>query len=197
MIVVIDNYDSFVHNLARLLRLAGVETEVIRNDAIDPQGLRGLGPEAVVLSPGPGDPSQAGCSVAVVRELAEELPILGVCLGHQAIVEAFGGRVARALEPMHGRTSAVRHISEGLFDGLPQPLEVCRYHSLAADEAALPGEIRAVAWAEDRTVMAIEHTHLPVFGVQFHPEALLTQSGDRLIENFFRLAGLKCAEVRA
>lgn len=188
MILVIDNYDSFVHNLARLVRLAGAETEVVRHDAIDTAGIESLRPEALVISPGPGEPRDAGCSVEAVRRLGERLPILGVCLGQQAIVEAFGGRVSRAPEPRHGHTSPVRHGGTGLFVGVPTPLTVCRYHSLAADEAALPNELQPTARSDDGVVMAIEHTRLPIHGVQFHPEAILTESGQLLVDNFVRIA---------
>lgn len=188
MIVVIDNYDSFVHNLARFLRLAGAETEVIRNDAIDATGIERLGPSALVISPGPGQPSDAGCSVEAVRRLGDRVPILGVCLGHQAIVEAYGGRVSRAPEPRHGHTCRLRHDGSGLFAGVPSPLTVCRYHSLAADPGALPERLRPIAWTEDGVLMALEHNAQPVFGVQFHPEAILTESGQLMIENFVRTA---------
>lgn len=187
MILVIDNYDSFVHNLARLVRLAGAETEVVRHDAIDAAGIETLRPEALVISPGPGEPRDAGCSVEAVRRLGERLPILGVCLGHQAIVEAFGGRVSRAPEPRHGHTSPVRHGGAGLFAEVPTPLTVCRYHSLAADEGTLPNGLKPTAWSDDGVVMAIEHTRLPIHGVQFHPEAILTESGQRLIDNFVNI----------
>lgn len=186
MILVLDNYDSFVHNLARLVRLAGRATHVVRSDAIDAAGVASLAPEAVILSPGPGAPADAGCCVEVVRRLGATIPMLGVCLGHQAIVEALGGVVARAPRPMHGRTSLVRHDGTGLFAGLPSPMRACRYHSLAATE--LPAELKATAFSDDGVVMAVAHRDLPVHGVQFHPEAILTEGGGRLVENFCRLA---------
>lgn len=188
MILVLDNYDSFVHNLARLIRVAGAETEVIRNDKIDAAGIESLRPDALVISPGPGAPRDAGCCVEVVRRLGGRLPTLGVCLGHQAIVEAFGGRVDRAPEPRHGHPSVMRHEGAGLFAGVPSPRTVCRYHSLAAAQSALPAELRPTAWSDDGVVMAVEHTRLPIFGVQFHPEAILTESGQPMIDNFVRIA---------
>jgi anthranilate synthase/aminodeoxychorismate synthase-like glutamine amidotransferase len=189
MILLIDNYDSFVYNLARHFERLGQETRVVRNDKASPSSVRRLAPQAVVLSPGPCTPSEAGCSVAVVRELAGEFPILGVCLGHQAIAAAFGGRVVRAPQPRHGRTSLVTHASLGLFEGVPSPLCVCRYHSLVVDDESLPAELKATAWADDGAMMALEHKSLPVFGVQFHPEAALTEHGYALLSNFLRLAG--------
>jgi anthranilate synthase/aminodeoxychorismate synthase-like glutamine amidotransferase len=186
MILVLDNYDSFVHNLARYLRLAGGETKVIRSDEIDADGVALLRPRALVLSPGPGAPAEAGCCVEVVRRFFDELPILGVCLGHQAIVEALGGRVVRAAEPLHGQTSFIRHKGAGLFVGTPSPLEVCRYHSLVAASETLPPDLVSTAWTDDGLVMAVEHRTRPVYGVQFHPEAILTEAGQLLINNFCR-----------
>ena len=188
MILLLDNHDSFVHNLARYIRLAGESTLVIRSDAIDAAGCRALNPTAIVLSPGPHRPENAGCCVEVVRRLATELPILGVCLGHQAIGYAFGAEVVRS-EPMHGRASELEHDGQGLFDGCPNPLRVGRYHSLAIAAATLPSELCVTAStreAEGRpaTIMAIRHRTLPVCGVQFHPESVLTDAGDRLIGNF-------------
>lgn len=188
MIVVLDNYDSFVHNLARLVRLAGAETLVVRSDAIDADGVAALRPVAVVISPGPGRPEDAGCSIGVVRGLAPTTPILGVCLGHQAIVEAYGGRTTLAPEPMHGRTSTVRHSGGRLFAGVPPSFTACRYHSLSAEAPALPQELRVVATSDDDVVMAVEHTVWPVFGVQFHPEAILTEHGQRLVDNFVAIS---------
>jgi anthranilate synthase/aminodeoxychorismate synthase-like glutamine amidotransferase len=187
MILVLDNYDSFVHNLARHVRLAGFETQVVRSDAIDAAGVAALRPQALVLSPGPGLPASAGCCVELVRHFCDELPILGVCLGHQAIVEALGGRVVRAPEPLHGRTSMIRHDGAGLFAGAPSPFTVCRYHSLVAEAESLPKSLRATAWTEDGVVMAVEHGTRPVYGVQFHPEAILTEAGQLLINNFCRV----------
>lgn len=186
MILLIDNYDSFVHNLARYFRLNGRETRVVRNDAIDVTEVRELSPEAVVLSPGPGVPADAGYSLEIVRQLAGEVPLFGVCLGHQVIVEALGGRIVRAPEPLHGRTSPIEHRGNGLFEGLPNPLTVCRYHSLVAERESLPEDLELTAWTEEGTPMAIAHRELPLWGVQFHPEAILTEAGDTLIANFLQ-----------
>jgi anthranilate synthase/aminodeoxychorismate synthase-like glutamine amidotransferase len=191
MILLIDNYDSFVYNLARHFERLGQETVVVRNDAITPAGIRRLKPQAVVLSPGPCTPSEAGCSVATVSELAGEIPLLGVCLGHQAIAAALGAKVIRAVEPRHGRTSLVEHEGTPLLAGVPSPFRVCRYHSLTVDECALPAEMRVTARADDGCVMALEHAHLTLCGVQFHPEAVLTEHGYTLLANFLRLAGCR------
>jgi anthranilate synthase/aminodeoxychorismate synthase-like glutamine amidotransferase len=190
MLLLIDNYDSFVHNLARYFERLGQETLVVRNDAIDVAGIRKLRPDAIVLSPGPCTPREAGCSLAVVRELGEEFPILGVCLGHQTIGEAFGGRVVRAPQPMHGRTSLAEHDEQGLFVGLPNPLMVCRYHSLIVEETSLPDCLEVTARTSDGVVMGLQHRTLPVCGVQFHPEAILTEGGYALLSNFLRLANI-------
>lgn len=197
MILLIDNYDSFVHNLARYFRRLGQETHVVRNDAITVDTLRQLGPDAIVLSPGPCTPRQAGCSVELVQKLYREVPILGVCLGHQSIAAAFGARIVRAHEPMHGRTSPVHHSGIGMFAGLPSPLTVCRYHSLVVDEATLPEDFSVTARTSDGTIMAMEHIKYPLVGVQFHPEATLTDSGYQLLANFLRLARVKVPKTIA
>ncbi|MEM9186349.1 MAG: aminodeoxychorismate/anthranilate synthase component II [Planctomycetota bacterium] len=184
MILLIDNYDSFVHNLARCFTLLGEETVVVRNDAIDAAGVRALEPTAVVISPGPCTPREAGCSVEVIRELHLTTPILGVCLGHQAIGAAFGADVIRAPGPVHGRASPVRHTGAGVFEGVGSPLRVGRYHSLVVDEATLPGELSVTARTDDGVVMAIQHRSLPIVGLQFHPESVLTDDGLRLLTNF-------------
>lgn len=189
MILLIDNYDSFVHNLARYFQRLGQETLVLRNDAATPEQVRDLAPTAVVISPGPCTPVEAGCSVEVVRQLHGQLPILGVCLGHQAIAAALGARIVRAPEPRHGRTSPVEHSAIGLFANLPSPLTVCRYHSLVIDEPTLPPEMRVTARTAAGEIMAVEHVARPLFGVQFHPEAALTEHGYELLANFLRLAG--------
>jgi anthranilate synthase component II len=190
MILLIDNYDSFVHNLARYFQRLGQQTFVVRNTEIDPAGIRELQPQAIVLSPGPCTPSEAGCSLEVVRQLSGHVPILGVCLGHQTIGAAFGAAIIRAPEPIHGRTSAIRHNEEGAFQGLQNPLLVGRYHSLVVDEASLPAELAVTARTEDGIIMALAHRRWPVIGVQFHPESILTQGGYELLANFLRLAGL-------
>jgi anthranilate synthase/aminodeoxychorismate synthase-like glutamine amidotransferase len=190
MILLIDNYDSFVHNLARYFQRLGQETRVVRNDAMNVEDMRRLRPAAIILSPGPCTPSEAGCSVEVVRELTGVLPILGVCLGHQTIAAALGGNVVRAKEPVHGRASLVRHSGQGIFSGLPSPLTVGRYHSLVVEEQSLPPDLVVTARTEDGVVMAIAHSRHPVVGVQFHPESILTRGGYELLANFLRLAKL-------
>lgn len=190
MILLIDNYDSFVFNLARYFERLSQQTLVVRNDAIDVAGVRRLDPVAIVLSPGPCAPEQAGCSLQLVRELHEEFPILGVCLGHQAIAAALGGRVVRASEPMHGRTSPVYHERAGIFAGLPSPLTACRYHSLVVEEQSLPRCLQVTARAADGTIMALEHREQPVVGVQFHPESILSECGYALLAAFLRIAGI-------
>jgi anthranilate synthase/aminodeoxychorismate synthase-like glutamine amidotransferase len=190
MILLIDNYDSFVHNLARYFERLGQPTVVVRNDALDPVAIEALAPGAIVLSPGPCTPTEAGCSLDIVHHFAGRVPILGVCLGHQTIAAALGGRIVRAREPLHGRASAITHNSRGVFAGLPNPLTVGRYHSLVVDESSLPPELIVTARADDGTVMAIEHTRWPIVGVQFHPESILTQGGYELLSAFLQQAGL-------
>ncbi|HEX6316713.1 MAG TPA: aminodeoxychorismate/anthranilate synthase component II [Gemmatimonadaceae bacterium] len=190
MLLVIDNYDSFVHNLARYLRRLGQETRVVRNDVVTPAMIERLAPDAIVLSPGPGTPEDAGRSVQVVRYFAERFPMLGVCLGHQTIAAAFGGRIVRAAEPMHGRSSRVVHDGTSIFAGLPNPLRVGRYHSLVVDPATLPKCFRPLAHTNDGVLMAFEHVQRPVVGVQFHPESVLTESGHALLAGFLHRAGL-------
>jgi len=190
MILLIDNYDSFVYNLARYFKRLGYPTRVVRNSAIDTAGVQALQPEAIVLSPGPCTPRQAGCSLELVRRLHAESPILGVCLGHQAIAEALGGRVVRAREPVHGRISSIRHDGRGVFAGLPNPIVGCRYHSLVVDEASLPDCLEVSARTGDGTVMALRHRRFPVVGLQFHPESILTEVGYLLLVGFLRIAGL-------
>ncbi|UUO04419.1 aminodeoxychorismate/anthranilate synthase component II [Blastopirellula sp. J2-11] len=190
MILVIDNYDSFVNNLARYFRLWGQETVVVRNDAIDFAEIRHLKPQAIVLSPGPCTPEEAGISVEVVCEFLETLPILGVCLGHQAIAAALGGNIIRSAEPMHGRSSIIRHDQDPLFAGMPDSIRVGRYHSLTVEPKSLPTSLRTIAAAEDRSIMAIRHLTRPVYGLQFHPESILTEQGFAMIGNFLQSAGI-------
>lgn len=190
MILLIDNYDSFVHNLARYFQRLGQETRVVRNDALSVADISRMKPDAIILSPGPCTPSEAGCSLDVVRSLTGEVPMLGVCLGHQTIAAALGGKVVRAKEPVHGRASQVLHRGEGVFTGLPSPLTVGRYHSLVVDEHSLPLELVVTARTVDGVVMALSHRQHPVVGVQFHPESILTDGGYELLANFLRLAGL-------
>ena len=192
MILLIDNYDSFVHNLARYFRRLGVEIIVHRNDEISIGEVRAMQPQAVVLSPGPCTPREAGMSLSLVRELHLEVPMLGVCLGHQTIAEALGGHVVRG-EPVHGQSSLVTHDGSGLFEGVPNPLRVGRYHSLVAEESTLPSSLTPTAHTDDGVLMAFAHQDLPVFGVQFHPESVLTEYGYRLLANFLRLAGIDIA----
>lgn len=189
-VLLIDNYDSFVHNLARYVRELGVLTEVFRNDALGVDHIRAFDPAAIILSPGPCTPDEAGVCLDVVRQLGDTIPLLGVCLGHQAIVAALGGRVVRAPRPVHGQASWIRHRSTPLFAGLPDPLRVGRYHSLIAEVATLPADLEVTAWTEDGLPMAVEHRRQRVFGVQFHPESILTEGGHRLLANFLTLAGL-------
>jgi len=194
VILVLDNYDSFTWNLVQYLGELGAEPLVRRNDAIGVTDALESDPDGIVISPGPGMPAQAGISVPLVRAAAERgVPLLGVCLGHQAIGEAFGGTVVRASRPMHGKTAHVRHEGGGLFAGLPDPLPVMRYHSLVVDPASLPAELEVTAWsadaAEGREVMALRHRHAPIHGVQFHPESVATSGGRQLLDNF--LASLR------
>ena len=182
MILLVDNYDSFTYNLAHLFGALGAEVTVLRNDEVDADEAARLAPSHLVVSPGPGRPADAGASVEIVRRLAPATPTLGVCLGHQAIVEAFGGEVGYARELLHGKARPVLHDGTGLFTGLPAPLEAGRYHSLAATQ--LPDELEPTAYAEDGEVMAVRHRSLPVAGVQFHPESVLTPDGPALARNF-------------
>ena len=189
MILMIDNYDSFTWNLVQCLGELGARVEVARNDEISADEVRRLRPERIVISPGPCTPNEAGVSLEVVRCLAGEVPILGVCLGHQTIGQVFGGRVVRAREVMHGKTSAVRHRGQGVFAGLPEPLEATRYHSLIVERESLPEELEITAWTEGAhgavdEIMGLRHRRLPVEGVQFHPESILTSSGHDLLRNF-------------
>jgi anthranilate synthase/aminodeoxychorismate synthase-like glutamine amidotransferase len=191
MLLVIDNYDSFTYNLVQYLGELGESLEVRRNDAISVDEVGALKPAAIVLSPGPRTPAEAGISIPLIRRWSAEIPILGVCLGHQAIGEAFGGKVVRARRVMHGKTSRIAHDGTGLFEGLPNPLEVMRYHSLIVERASLPAELEVTAVACDDAdeIHAVRHRTFPVWGVQFHPESILTQSGRQVLANFLRMAG--------
>jgi anthranilate synthase/aminodeoxychorismate synthase-like glutamine amidotransferase len=193
MILLIDNYDSFAHNLARYFERLGQSVRVVRNDAVDSATVWDWKPSAVVLSPGPCTPREAGASIEVVQQLGRRVPMLGVCLGHQVIAEAFGGRIRRAPRPVHGQTSKITHDSTGLFAGVPSPLQVARYHSLIADDDSLPTSLRTTARTADGVLMAFEHVDHPVYGVQFHPESILTECGYELLANFLRLAGIAVA----
>ncbi|QDS89150.1 Aminodeoxychorismate synthase component 2 [Rosistilla ulvae] len=193
MLLVLDNYDSFVHNLARYVRRQGHQTLVVRSDKIDGDDVESMAPAAIVLSPGPQAPDQAGACLEITRRFAGRLPILGVCLGHQIIAQAFGGRIVRS-EPMHGVPSSIEHCGDGLFRGLPNPFPAARYHSLVADAAQIPNVLEVTAWTDrevgdsgDRLVMGLRHREFPIFGVQFHPESILTEHGDEMLKNFLEL----------
>ncbi len=189
MIYLIDNYDSFSYNLYQLIGEVDPAIEVLRNDALSVEDLEAKNPEAVILSPGPGRPADAGICEEVVLKLSGKVPILGVCLGHQAICEAFGGTVGYAKELMHGKSSLVKIDTESpLFNGLPAKVQVARYHSLAADEESLPECLRVISRADDGEVMAVQHDEFPTYGVQFHPESILTPDGRAMIENFLAIA---------
>jgi anthranilate synthase component 2 len=186
-IVIIDNYDSFTFNLVQRIGELGVKFEVVRNDAIDLAGLRKLRPDRLVVSPGPCTPNEAGISLDAIRTFAGEGPVLGVCLGHQAIGQAFGGVVSRAKAPVHGKTSIIEHDSHGVFRGLPSPLEAGRYHSLIVERRTLPADLVACAWTQSGEIMGLRHRTLPVHGVQFHPESILTPHGTEMLRNFLEL----------
>ncbi len=187
-VLVIDNYDSFVYNLVQELGELGADPVVHRNDAIDVDGIRAAAPDAVLISPGPGRPEDAGVSLAVIEELAGEVPILGVCLGHQAIGQAFGGEIVRAPTLMHGKTSAIHHDGAGVFADLPDPLTATRYHSLVVEPDSVPDVLEVTARTADGVIMGLRHRTLAVEGVQFHPESLLTPEGPSLLANFLAMA---------
>jgi anthranilate synthase/aminodeoxychorismate synthase-like glutamine amidotransferase len=184
MILVIDNYDSFTYNLVQYLGELGATVEVTRNDALDVEAIARLAPERIVISPGPGNPEQAGVSLEVIRRLGPTTPMLGVCLGHQAIGQAFGGTVARARAQMHGKTSPIHHDGRGVFTGLSNPFVATRYHSLIVLADSVPADLEVTARAEDGEVMGLRHRRHPIEGVQFHPESILTVEGKRLLANF-------------
>ena len=189
MILLIDNYDSFVFNLARYVQRLGQETVVVRNDATSIDEIRHLAPEAIVISPGPCTPQEAGLSLPIVQQLWRTTPILGVCLGHQAIGAAFGGKVIRAPVPMHGRTSLIHHRGTGVFADSLNPFPACRYHSLIVEAQSLPDCLEATAFSDDGLLMGLQHRDAPIVGVQFHPESILTSSGYQILGNFLRMAG--------
>jgi anthranilate synthase/aminodeoxychorismate synthase-like glutamine amidotransferase len=191
MILVIDNYDSFTYNLVQYLGELGADPHVVRNDAVDVAGVAALKPEAIVISPGPGTPDQAGVSLEVIHRLGGQTPILGVCLGHQAIGQAFGATVARAKTQMHGKTSEIRHDGRGVFAGLSNPFTATRYHSLVVLPHTIPTVLEVTAWAEDGEIMGIRHRTRPIEGVQFHPESILTLEGKRLLGNFLGAAAAR------
>lgn len=190
MILIIDNYDSFTYNLVQYFGELGATMDVRRNDSLTVDDVATLAPEAIVISPGPCTPAEAGVSVPIIKRWGAEIPILGVCLGHQAIGEAYGGRVVRAGRVMHGKVSRITHEGTGLFSELPSPLEVMRYHSLLVESASLPSTLEVLAVAEDdaNEIHALKHRTHPVYGVQFHPESILTQHGKQFLVNFLALA---------
>ena len=195
MILLLDNFDSFVYNLDRYLQRLGQRTFVVRSDAITVDAISRLAIDAIIISPGPKSPDEAGCSMEVVRRISEQTPILGVCLGHQSIGQAFGGKVVRANAPMHGKRSEIEHDGSQLFQKIPTRFQVGRYHSLVIAKESFPSVLRVTAWTKDGTIMAIEHRDRPVFGVQFHPESILTTAGYQLLANFLSIAGLDCNEI--
>ena len=184
MLLMIDNYDSFTYNLVQYLGELEQEVEVYRNDEITLEGIEKLDPARIVISPGPCTPTEAGVSVPLIKRFAGKIPILGVCLGHQSIGQAFGGRIVHARKLMHGKTSVIRHDRRGVFRGLPDAFTATRYHSLAIERSTLPPVLEASAWADDGEIMGVRHRELPVEGVQFHPESILTEHGHRLLKNF-------------
>jgi anthranilate synthase/aminodeoxychorismate synthase-like glutamine amidotransferase len=190
VLLVIDNYDSFTYNLVQYFGELGVDAHVVRNDAITPEAIDDLHPRAIVISPGPGAPCDAGISVPVIQRYGGILPVLGVCLGHQAIGEAFGGRIVRAGRIMHGKTSPIRHDGRGVFRGLPDPFEATRYHSLLVERASLPPMLEVSAWTAEGEIMGLRHREHVIEGVQFHPESILTSEGKALLANFLRVARL-------
>ena len=183
-LLMVDNYDSFTFNIVQYFGELGAEVEVFRNDEITLEGIAARAPDRLVISPGPCSPAEAGISVAAIQHFAGKLPILGVCLGHQSIGAAFGGRIVRAQELMHGKTSVISTAQEGVFAGLPAQFTVNRYHSLAIDRASCPSDLKITAWTDDGEIMGVRHTELDVEGVQFHPESILTEHGHAMLKNF-------------
>jgi len=191
MILVIDNYDSFTYNLVHYLNELGAETLVVRNDAMTVREALGLKPQGILLSPGPKTPNEAGICLALLEAAPADLPIFGVCLGHQAIGQAYGGEVIHAKALMHGKTSQIHHHGKGVFAGLKNPFTATRYHSLSVEKEHLPAELEVTAWTEDGEIMGVQHRSRPVHGVQFHPESIATECGHELLANFLDIAGVK------
>lgn len=189
MLLMIDNYDSFTYNIVQYFGQLGEEVQVFRNDRITPEEIERLAPKRLVVSPGPCSPEEAGISVAAIRHFAGKIPILGVCLGHQAIGAAFGGKIVRSATLMHGKTSPIHHDGRGLFAGLPNPFNATRYHSLVVERSSFPDCLEMTAWVEDGEIMGLRHRDLPVWGVQFHPESILTQGGMDILRNFLEISG--------
>jgi anthranilate synthase/aminodeoxychorismate synthase-like glutamine amidotransferase len=197
-VLVIDNYDSFTYNLVQYAGELGANVDVYKNDAIDVAGIRALDPEGILISPGPCTPDEAGISLDLLRQLGSSISILGVCLGHQAIGQAFGGRVVRAARLMHGKTSPILHDQQGVFEGIPSPFEATRYHSLLVEHASLPASLTVSAWTSEGEIMGLRHREYDIEGVQFHPESVLTTEGKRLIANWLqRLAQRRRRETQA
>lgn len=186
MLLMIDNYDSFTYNLVQYFGELGQDVKVIRNDEIEVDKIGSLQPDHIVISPGPCTPNEAGVSVPLIAAYAGNIPILGVCLGHQSIGQAFGGKIIHAKELMHGKTSQIQHIGEGVFKGLPSPFRATRYHSLVIERESLPAELEITAWTEDGEIMGVRHRTLPIEGVQFHPESILTEYGHEILANFLK-----------
>jgi anthranilate synthase component 2 len=184
MLLMIDNYDSFTYNIVQYLGELGADVKVVRNDEVTVDQVEAMQPDRIVISPGPCSPNEAGISLGVIERLGRRVPILGVCLGHQAIGQAYGGKVVHAKALMHGKTSPVRHSGRGVFRGLPSPLTATRYHSLAVERESLPGALEVTAWTDDGEIMGFVHREFPVEGVQFHPESILTEHGHALLESF-------------
>ncbi len=190
MLVIIDNYDSFTYNLVHFLGELGADSRVFRNDAVTPRDVLALGPTGIVLSPGPCDPDRAGICLELVEKAAGSVPVLGVCLGHQSVGQAFGGHIVRASKVMHGKLSVIRNDGTGVFAGLPSEFQATRYHSLVIDGASVPACLRVTAETDDGVVMGVSHKDLPVHGVQFHPESIASEHGHALLANFLRLTGM-------
>lgn len=186
MLLMIDNYDSFTYNLVQYLGELGEDVLVKRNDEISVQEIEKLAPKRIVISPGPCSPSEAGISVATIEKFAGKIPLLGVCLGHQSIGQAFGGRIVHAKTLMHGKTSKITHINEGVFKGLPSPYRATRYHSLVIERESCPDCLEITAWTDDGEIMGVRHKTLPIEGVQFHPESIMTEHGHALLKNFLK-----------
>lgn len=188
MLLMIDNYDSFTYNLVQYFLELGEEVEVIRNDKLTLDDIEQMAPRRLVISPGPCTPAEAGISVAAIKRFAGKIPILGICLGHQAITEAFGGDVVRADRLMHGKTSPILHDNSGIFKDIPNPFTATRYHSLIAKRETFPGCLRVTAWTAEEEIMGLQHSEMPIWGMQFHPESILTTEGMRLLRNFLELS---------
>lgn len=187
MLIVIDNYDSFVYNLVQYLGELGENIEVVRNDAVSLRDVERMKPEKIVISPGPGTPEDAGICLELIRHFSGKIPILGVCLGHQCIGRAYGARVGRGKEPVHGKTSLLYHQGKGILAGIPQGIKVARYHSLVIEKESIPGDLSVTAFSSDGVVMAIQHKKHPTFGVQFHPESVASQYGKEILKNFLQI----------